>query len=352
MKVVHSEAHRAHTYAHEVTGGLPTRAWETVARAEAIRAALEAVGHDLRAPADHDAAAITAVHDPAMLRYLETAWSDWRANGLDRATIVPDTLPLAGYRAGMGAATEPASPCGRIGYWCFDTMTPIVEGTYPAARGAVDVALSTASLVMDGASAAYGLCRPPGHHAARAMFGGYCYFNNAAIAAQWLVERSGARIGVLDVDIHHGNGTQQIFYDRPDVAYASLHADPMRMYPYFSGHADERGAGAGLDATFNQPLPAGADDTTYLRALERALDWLLDRTDGPLVVSLGLDTYRDDPIGDFALTTPLYRVCGARTAGTRRPLVILQEGGYDVATLGENVREWLAGVEEVGSVEE
>jgi len=153
-------------------------------------------------------------------------------------------------------------------------------------------------------------------------------------------------VGILDVDFHHGNGTQQLFYDRADVAYASLHADPARMYPYFSGYAGETGTGDGVGGTFNQPLAAGTGDAAYLVALERALDWLLRRTEGPIVVSLGLDTFVEDPIGDLALTTAAYRECGRLVAASGRPLVIHQEGGYHVPTLGANAREWLGGVEQ------
>ena len=150
---------------------------------------------------------------------------------------------------------EPSAPIGRLGYWCFDTGTPIVPGTYGAARSAVDVALTATDLVLGGEPAAYGLCRPPGHHAAHALYGGFCYFNNAAIAAEYAVRQTGGKVAVLDLDYHHGNGTQQIFYRRADVLYVSLHADPRRAYPYFTGHADETGAGAGLGATHNIPLP-------------------------------------------------------------------------------------------------
>ncbi len=346
MQVVHSERHREHAYANEVSMGGAVPAWEVPERAELILAALTADGHVIRPPTEAGLAPIHAVHDPAMVRFLETAWSDWQAGGgATTDPMIPDTFLHAGYRDGMGHAPEPTSPCGRMGYWCFDTATPIVAGTYGAARAAVDVALTAAQFVVAGERATYGLCRPPGHHAARATFGGYCYFNNAAITAEWLGRATGTRIGILDVDFHHGNGTQQIFYGRPDVAYASLHGDPRRIYPYFSGHADERGTGRGEGATFNQPLPAGTGDADYLAALERALDWLVGRTDGPLVVSLGFDTHQHDPICDLAVTTAAYGDHGRLVAGTGRPLVILQEGGYDLASIGENARRWLGGVE-------
>jgi acetoin utilization deacetylase AcuC-like enzyme len=258
---------------------------------------------------------------------------------------MPGTLQHARLREGMGDAPEPGSVAGRIGYWCFDTATPIVQGTYVAARAAVDVALTAAELVLGGEQAAYGLCRPPGHHAARRMFGGYCFFNNAAIVAEWLAGRTSEPVAVLDVDFHHGNGTQQIFYDRPDVLYTSIHGDPSVAYPYFAGHADETGTGPGTGATYNQPLPPGTNDATYLAALDRALDRISGHGGSIVVVSLGIDTYGQDPIGFFALTTAAYHEMGRRAAALGRRLVILQEGGYYVPRLGENVRQWLRGVE-------
>ena len=205
-------------------------------------------------------APLEAVHDPAMLRYLETCWADWVATGRTTPDRPRDASCCTATATAWGEVREPRTPAGRIGYWCFDTESPIVEGTWPATREAADVALTAAKAVLDGATAAYGLCRPPGHHAARRMFGGYCYVNNAAIVAEWLVARGAGRVGILDVDFHHGNGTQQLFWDRADVPYASLHGDPDRVYPYFSGHADETGGGAGEGFTRNTPLPAGTSD--------------------------------------------------------------------------------------------
>lgn len=346
MRVVYSPSHLLHDPAFEVSGGLRIPAYEVTGRGEGIRRALAADGgFAIGEPVEHGTGPIEAVHEAGLVRYLETAWSEWRQRGTGAEVIMPDTVLHPALRAGMGPAPEPASPCGRIGYWCYDTATPVVPGTYAAARAAVDVALTTAGLVVDGQRAAYGLCRPPGHHAARAMFGGYCYFNNAAVVAEWLSRRSGGRVGILDVDYHHGNGSQQIFWERADIPYASIHADPNRTYPYYAGHADETGAGRGAGATFNQPLGAGTDDAAYLVAVDRALDWLAGRSDDLLVVSLGIDTYGQDPIGDFALTTPVYHEVGRRVAATGKRLVILQEGGYFVPALGQNVRQWLRGVE-------
>jgi acetoin utilization deacetylase AcuC-like enzyme len=346
MRVVHSDEHRRHAPTREVSDGRAIDMYEVPARAEAIRAALEADGgFELVEPTEHGAEPIRAVHDPAMLAFLEGAWRDWREAGEEADEVFPDTFPLPAYREGMAEGREPRSPRARIGRWCFDTATPLVEGTYPAARAAVDVALTAADLVLAGEHAAYGLCRPPGHHAARAMFGGYCFFNNAAIAAEDLVRRTGEPVAILDVDYHHGNGTQQIFYERGDVLYVSLHGDPDRAYPYFSGFADETGAGPGVGATRNIPLPEACSNEEYQANLGRGLEAIASFGGGVVVVSLGMDTYARDPICDLALTTEAYHDVGHRVAALGRRVVVLQEGGYYVPDLGENVRRWLRGLE-------
>ncbi|CAN5756749.1 hypothetical protein BH24ACT6_BH24ACT6_21520 [soil metagenome] len=187
------------------------------------------------------------------------------------------------------------------------------------------------------------MCRPPGHHATESLYGGYCFFNNAAIVANHLVAATGTRVAVLDVDYHHGNGTQQIFYERADVAVVSLHGDPARAYPYHTGYADETGAGKGSGMTHNVPLPAGIDDDAYLMALDSALTVVAAHDPAIVVVSLGVDTFVDDPMCDLALTTDGMRRCGARVASLGLPLVVVQEGGYADSSLGSNVRSWLLG---------
>jgi acetoin utilization deacetylase AcuC-like enzyme len=346
VRAVHSPLHLLHEPAFEVFSGHLGPAFETPARAEAIRAALAAdAAFTLELPAEHGLEPARAVHDPGLLRFLADAWDAWREAGGATDGLMADTVLHPGLRGGAGRAPEPSAPAGRVGYWCFDTSTPITVGAWPAARAALDVALTAAEAVLGGEAVAYGLCRPPGHHAGRTTYGGYCYLNNAAIAAQHLVRAGAGRVGILDVDFHHGNGTQEVFWEREDVPYASLHGDPDRVYPYFTGHADETGGGPGAGATFNQPLPAGTDDATYLAALERALDWLAGRHDGIVIVSLGVDTYGLDPICDFGLTTPVYHEVGRRVAATGARLVVLQEGGYHLGDLGENVRQWLRGAD-------
>jgi acetoin utilization deacetylase AcuC-like enzyme len=351
MRVVYTPAHLAHDIVTETVLGAAIPANEVADRAERIRATLEADGgFPIEAPAEHGTDPILAVHDPGLLAYLEEAWPAARAQSLDRRSLIADTYPTFRMFEGMsaevlGSRPEPRAAGGRAGWWGLDTANPLVAGTYRAARAAVDVALTTVDLVLAGETAAYGLCRPPGHHAARSMVGGYCFLNNAAIAAEAIARRTGDPVAILDVDYHHGNGTQQIFWRRGDVFYVSLHADPEREYPYFLGRADETGEGEGSGANLNIPLPAGTDDASYLVALDRGLEAIARTAGSVVVVSLGFDTYGHDPIGDFALTTAVYHECGRRVAALGRRLVILQEGGYYRPALGANARAWLRGAE-------
>lgn len=345
MRVVYTPDHLLHDISTEVEWGVVMGNFEQPVRAEVIRARLaDDPSFGFVAPASHGRGPVDAVHDPAMVSFLERVWREF--NALEsRREIIGDSFLHPALREGMGPAPEPALATAAVGYWSFETMTPIVEGTYAAARAAVDVALTAAASVLDGDRVAYALCRPPGHHAPRAAFGGYCFFNNAAITANWLVGRGAARVTVLDVDYHHGNGTQQIFYGRDDVQYVSLHGDPNRAYPYFAGHADETGAGRGLGTTLNLPLPVDADDDAYLAALDVAVD-AIDAFDPAVVVlSLGVDTFEHDPITDLRVTTEGFAVQAARVRALDRPVVVVQEGGYHVRTLGENVWTWLTGLD-------
>jgi acetoin utilization deacetylase AcuC-like enzyme len=351
VRVVYSPVHLGHDLVSETVMGVAIPANEVAERAELIRATLEAdSGFLIDVPTDHGTDPILAVHDPSLLRFLEDAWRGARSQSIGRTSLIADTFPTFRMFEGMSpdfvvGIPEPTFAGGRAGWWGLDTANPIVAGTYGAARAAVDVALTTADLVVGGERAAYGLCRPPGHHAARSMIGGYCFLNNAAIAAEAIVRATGQAVTILDVDYHHGNGTQQIFWRRGDVLYVSLHADPERQFPYFLGRANETGEGEGTGANLNIPLPAGTDDDAYLLALDRGLAAIAETPGDVLVVSLGFDTYAHDPIGDFALTTAVYHECGRRVAALGRRLVILQEGGYYRPALGANVQAWLRGAE-------
>jgi acetoin utilization deacetylase AcuC-like enzyme len=352
MQVVYSPAHLGHDVSVETFMGMPVPANEVAERAERIRTALEADGgFGVVGPTEHGEAPILAVHDPGLVRFLEVAWTELRAQGIVRSFLSADTYPNRAMFEGMSDAAvsaqvrEPVHAGGRAGFWGLDSAAPLVAGTYVAARAAVDVALTAVDLVLGGASAAYGLCRPPGHHAARSMYGGYCFFNNAAIAAEAIVGKTGERVAILDVDYHHGNGSQQIFWRRGDVRYVSIHADPDGDYPYFLGRADETGEGAGAGENVNLPLRPGTANDEYLAAVDQALEAIAAVPGSVIVVSLGFDTYGLDPIGTFALTTDVYHEIGRRTAALGRRLVILQEGGYHRPSLGENARAWLRGAE-------
>jgi acetoin utilization deacetylase AcuC-like enzyme len=348
VPVIRSDAHLAHAGLIELASGVEIPCWESPERVLAIEAALEADGgFAFEAPKDHGREPILAVHDDDMVEVFEHAWTDAVGNGADGSRpFFPDTFLLAAYRGAMPASDLPAGAHHRLGAYLFDTATPIVAGTWAAALAAVDVALTAAGRVVEGAPLAYGLCRPPGHHAARGMLGGYCYFNNAAIAAEWLRRERGARkVAILDIDYHHGNGTQQIFWERGDVLYLSLHADPARAYPYFSGYSGERGTGDGAGLTRNWPLAARTSLDGYTVALAEALRMIVAfDPDAPLVISAGFDTFERDPIGDLALRTSDYGEIGRMVAGLGLPMVVLQEGGYVVDALGDNAVALLTGL--------
>jgi acetoin utilization deacetylase AcuC-like enzyme len=341
MPVVAGDAHRAHDPPYEVNYGEIVRpVYERVERAERIRGALAAAGHPLVEPAAHGPDPVLAVHDPALVGFLEQAWPAWRAAG-GPEVLIPDTFAIGRF-AGSGGR-DPGGGIGRPGWFCFDTATPVVAGSFGAAVAAADAALTAADLVAGGAPAAYALCRPPGHHAGPGYYGGFCLLNNAAVAARWLA-RSG-RVAVVDVDFHHGNGTQDIFWEDPEVLYVSLHGDPAGHYPHFTGGADETGGGPGRGANRNLPLPDGTGDDAYLEALAEAMRLVAAFDPATLVVSAGFDTFEGDPIGAFAVTTGGFRRIGAALAEAGRPTLVVQEGGYAVEALGANAVALLEGIQ-------
>ncbi|MDQ2690210.1 MAG: histone deacetylase family protein [Chloroflexota bacterium] len=347
--LVASDHHLAHDGLIELVAGRPERCFESPERATAIREALLATGdYELVVPEEHGTDPIATVHEVELIDLVEHVWTDAVAAGHDPTQpLLPDTFLLREYAGRMPLDRLPARRHDRLGAYCFDTATPIVEGTAAAALAAVDIALTALDLVLTGERLAYGLCRPPGHHAGRNLIGGYCFFNNAAIVAQSLIARGAQRVAILDVDFHHGNGTQQIFWERGDVLYVSLHGDPGGIYPYYSGYATERGAGDGDGATLNLPLAPGTEGGAYLAALEEGLT-AIDAfgPDAPLVVSLGFDTYHTDPISNLALQTDDYARIGAAIARLGMPVVALQEGGYAVDALGANAVAFLGALRE------
>jgi acetoin utilization deacetylase AcuC-like enzyme len=354
MQIIGSPAHAQHDPPFEILDGQRTAYFETPRRAAIIAEALAAAGFPAPlAPRAFGLGPILAVHMIDYVEYLERAYRRWVAAGRSPEGVLPCTLPLGG----MGGPSR--APTAEAGRYCFDLSAPIVAGTYAAARGAADAALTGAALLLEGARAAYALCRPPGHHAMPALAGGYCYLNNAAIAAGQLAAAQApdaegdrrpwamapASVAILDIDYHHGNGTQAVFYERSDVFFASIHADPDREYPYFLGFADERGAGPGEGYNLNIPLGADVDDARYMDALEQALEAIAAYSPRFLVVSAGLDTFAADPLGDFALSAAAYPAIGARIAQLGLPTLFVQEGGYAVDELGKNVVGLLEGFE-------
>ena len=328
MKTFYTPAHLEHAPKEEFEGGRLSPAVEVPARAERVKAEIERrkLG-PIVAPGAFGDGPILAVHDGALVTFLAGAHARWRKRWPESEQAIPSTWPGRRLRDRRDGEIEAA-----LGSWCFDAATPIVKGTWAAARAAVDVALSAAEAVHDGEHAAFALTRPPGHHAASDLFGGYCYLNNVAIAAQWFADK-GLRPAILDVDYHHGNGTQAIFYRRADVLFTSIHADPSFAYPHFLGFADERGEGAGEEANVNYPLPMFTDWSGYAPALDAALARVKDFGADVLLVSLGLDTFENDPISRFKLRSADYLRMGERIAAHGLPALFVFEGGYDIDAL-------------------
>jgi acetoin utilization deacetylase AcuC-like enzyme len=348
--VVWSEHHRLHEPGGEVWVGVRTPGTELPERAERIRAELEGAGapiHDGQLP-DPDAE-LAAVHDRALLDYLAAAWRDWEAAGLTenpgQDRVVPYIFPLAELLPGLPPAT-PAAISARAGRFAYDTMTLIGPGTWEAARAAAATAVRAADLVLGGEPAAYACCRPPGHHATRASFGGSCYLNNAAVAAARLRAQV-SRVAVIDIDAHHGNGTQSIFYANPGVLVGSVHVDPgAGWFPHFLGFADETGSGIGAGANRNVPVAHGTGDGPWLEAVAGLAEWARAGGAGALVVALGVDAAGGDPESPLEVTASGFRAAGRVLGELRLPTVVVQEGGYDLDTIGELVREALTGLEE------
>jgi acetoin utilization deacetylase AcuC-like enzyme len=336
---------------HEPDGEVWLGVWETgtevPARASVVLDALRSAGAEIVAATAHDDAALLAVHDAALIEHLATIWSDWEAAGLvaehGRRRVVPYVFPTAGLLAGL-PERSPAAVHGRVGRFCYDTMTLVGPGTWAAVRAAADAALTAADLVSGGAATAYALTRPPGHHAGPSAHGGSCYLNNAALAAEALRRAGAARVAVLDIDAHHGNGTQAIFYARDDVYVGSLHVDPAAgWFPHYMGHAGERGTGDGLGANRNLPLAPGTGDAGWLEGVETLCAEVRARGADAVVISLGVDAAPADPESPLEVSAQAYGKAMAAIAALGRTVVV-QEGGYDLDTLGGLVVAALAGL--------
>jgi acetoin utilization deacetylase AcuC-like enzyme len=347
VPVVWSPDTRLHEPRHEVWVGVPMSGTELPARVDAILEALTAAGHHLIEATASPEDPLRRVHTPELLEFQRTAADRWAAGeyvelaGQDR--VVPYVFPTPAMSAGLPvqSATTVHAEAGRFAY---DTMTLVGPGTWEAATAAASCATGAAALVADGTSLAYALCRPPGHHATPSGFGGSCYLNSAAVAAEVLRGSGHERVGIIDVDAHHGNGTSAIFYERGDVLYGSVHVDPAAgWFPHYVGHASEAGLDEGEGANRNVPLPEGTEDELWLGAVESLAEWVNAESCTALVVSLGVDAAKDDPESPLLITENGYRRAGALLRETGLPAVVVQEGGYHLPTLGALVEAYLDG---------
>jgi acetoin utilization deacetylase AcuC-like enzyme len=338
VKAVYTDLHRSHDPQFFLVRGKVTRTTEQPERADRLLAGLAAGKHQLVAPTVFGQGPRTRVHSLEYLNFLAEAWDAWSALGNAGPEMIANVHPV------RHAATYPTHIVGRLGWHTADTACPIGPGTWAAACAATDVAATAAQVMLDGEDAIYALCRPPGHHAFSDVAGGFCFLNNSAVAAAHLRQKH-ERVAILDVDVHHGNGTQGIFYERSDVLTVSIHADPAAYYPYHWGFAQERGAGAGLGANLNIPLPLGTKDDAYLAAFETAAKTIRAFAPGALVVALGLDASEHDPLAGMAITTEGFGRIGAALARLGLPTVLVQEGGYLSDLLGTNLTAVLAGFE-------
>jgi acetoin utilization deacetylase AcuC-like enzyme len=341
MRTWYSEDHRLHFPQGELSGGELVTPFERPSRVEYVLRRLSERGFEPpRSSGPVDAPLLRVVHAEDYLGFLETAWREWRAEGFAGEAIAGN------YPARrMQTVRPPRHIDGKVGYYALASDTAIMAGTWPAALASAGSAQAAAVEVADGARAAFALCRPPGHHASRDQFGGYCFINNAAVAAEAMLSRGAGRVAILDIDFHHGNGTQDIFWERADVFFASLHGDPIDAFPYFLGHADETGLGAGEGSTANYPMPPGTPWDQWGEALDEALVRIGAWGADALVVSLGVDAFENDPISFFKLTSEDFSRAGARISRSRLPTAFCLEGGYAVDEIGINVVNVLEGFE-------
>ena len=338
MRVVFSEDHRQHFPQAELWMGEFVTPFERPSRMEYVLRRLKERGFDdIIPPRRLDMKPVRTLHDRGYLAFLETAWDDWVAAG-GRGEIIPTSFPMRRMQQRI-----PRHIDGKAGYYTLATETAITAGTWAAAKASAAVALTAQRLVGGGEPAAFALCRPPGHHAAIDLYGGYCFLNNAAIAAQAFLDQGAERVAILDVDFHHGNGTQDIFYRRRDVLFCSLHGQPEDAFPYFLGYKDERGEGEGEGFNSNYPMPPGTPFETWGRAFDDACRKIRRYRPDAVVVSLGVDAFKDDPISFFKLESDDFRTCGARIAALKRPTLFVMEGGYAIEAIGINTVNVLEG---------
>ena len=340
MKTVYSEDHRLHDGLLDLRGHMSGDSAECPARANNVAKTILDQGFgEIVSPQYFPDEVITRIHYPDYVEFLQTAWSEWERSDEVGPNARPDTFVGAGMRH-----ADTQCIVGKLGRYSFDSTSPFVAGTWQAVRSAANVALSAAELVKSSERMAFAACRPPGHHATQNYCGGYCYLNNNALAAQSFLDGGARRVAILDVDYHHGNGTQSIFYARNDVMTVSLHADPALEYPFFLGYADEPGEGQGHGFNINYPLPFGTDWGSYRDALAAALARLQQFAPDVLVVALGLDTFAGDPTTYFNINTAEYIDMGRAIGALKLPTLVVLEGGYSVEWIGQNTVNFLTGL--------
>lgn len=338
MKVIYSSRQQMHAPRSFITQGRVADSPECPERAERFLQAVENAGHQLCEPEAFGLGPVAAVHGADYLAFLESAWRRWQALPNPGPEIIPNVHP-GRHMTGM-----PEHIVGQAGFFQADTACPISDGTWEAVQAAADCALTALGVVLEDGGPAYALCRPPGHHAYADMAGGFCFLNNAAIAANH-ASRAARRVAVLDIDVHHGNGTQGIFFHRSDVMNVSVHADPTNYYPFFAGYASERGEGEGAGYNLNLPLAHGSGDDVYLGAIRTGLERIRLFGTDLLVISLGLDAQENDPLGVLKITTEGFRRAGAIISNSGTDSLIIQEGGYLCEELGANLAAFLDGFE-------
>ena len=334
MIAFYSPLQQSHAPEYEFFRGERVPCFESPARSDFVLQSLATRGHEVREPTHDASAVLSQVHSAPYLAFLQTAWAQWLA--LDSANVDVQPFPSIWPIRSLRSDVEPVNFTARLGLYSMDNGTPLSAGSWAAAKAGADAAASAVALLASGNRSAFCATRPPGHHAGRDFMGGYCFLNNAAVAAQSLRNGGCQRVAVLDVDYHHGNGTQSIFYDRCDVFFASIHGDPRTEYPFYLGHADETGVDAGMGFNLNLPLPAGAAADKWFATLELALQSIIVHRSDALVVSLGLDTFAGDPISQFALQSSDFSRLGERLGKLQLPTIFILEGGYAAQELGTN----------------
>ena len=339
MQAVYNDTHHIHAPKQELHNGIVGEPYETPRRAEMILAELKKrKTFELIDARQFGFEHIGAVHDWGYLRFLESAWREWHDLGREGGA-----LPSYWAAGSMRTGPPPLNLDGRLGYYSFSGDSAITPGTWDAAVWSANTALTGMDLLLCGEKEVFSLCRPPGHHAAADLFGGYCYINNAAVSAQYAIDSGASRVSILDIDYHHGNGTQDIFYARRDVSYLSIHADPLHAYPFFTGFADQTGSGEGRGFTGNYPLEPGSSPDLWFGALSDACRRISEYNPDICIVSLGVDTFEKDPISSFRLRSDDFFKAGSFIGELGIPTLFVMEGGYDVDAVGVNVCNVLDG---------